>query len=252
MSITYLPDALTGATLDEGLRERLARVRYVFTDLDGTMMGPGSTVLANAAGEPSCAFVETLIALKQAGIEVIPNFFYIYLTYNTGIAFGLFDGMAGRVVNILVSIVLSIGIALYLVHAFHRLKRFERLTGLLLLSGAIGNMIDRVFYWKATVGFDGVIDFFQFYLGGGPGKESTFLNPFATFNPADAYLTVGIVFLVVIVVIDLIKGEVRKGKELEKKQAEASQSEKETIISSVEHQDAAEKSQNKEGETDGQ
>lgn len=188
----------------------------------------------------------------HSGIEVIPNFFYIYLTYNTGIAFGLFDGMAGRVVNILVSIVLSIGIALYLVHAFHRLKRFERLTGLLLLSGAIGNMIDRVFYWKATVGFDGVIDFFQFYLGGGPGKESTFLNPFATFNQADAYLTVGIVFLVVIVVIDLIKGEVRKGKELEKKQAEASQSEKEMIISSVERQDAAEKSQNKEGETDGQ
>lgn len=73
MSITYLPDALTGATLDEGLRERLARVRYVFTDLDGTMMGPGSTVLANAAGEPSTAFVETLIALKRAGVEVIPT-----------------------------------------------------------------------------------------------------------------------------------------------------------------------------------
>lgn len=73
MSITYLPDALTEATLDEELRERLACVRYVFTDLDGTMMGPGSTVLANAAGEPSTAFVETLIALKQAGIEVIPT-----------------------------------------------------------------------------------------------------------------------------------------------------------------------------------
>lgn len=72
MPITYLPEALNGEKTDEALRERLARVRYVFTDLDGTMMGPGSTVLANAAGEPSCAFVETLIALKQAGIEVIP------------------------------------------------------------------------------------------------------------------------------------------------------------------------------------
>ncbi len=66
MSIPYLPQVPSGA-----LRDRLARIRYVFTDLDGTMMGPGSTVLANAAGEPSLAFVETLLALRQMGVEVI-------------------------------------------------------------------------------------------------------------------------------------------------------------------------------------
>lgn len=184
--------------------------------------------------------VQTYCTPHQA-IEVIPNFFYIYLTYNTGIAFGLFDGMAGRVVNILISIVLSIAILVYLIHSYHRLKKFEKLTGLLLLSGAVGNMIDRVFYWKATTGFDGVIDFFQFYLGGGPGKETTFVNPFATFNPADAYLTIGIIFLLIIVIIDLIKGEVEKGKELEKKQAEASEAEKEQIVSAIEKQDNIDK-----------
>lgn len=66
MSISYLHQVPSGA-----LRDRLARIRYVFTDLDGTMMGPGSTVLANAAGEPSLAFVETLLALRQMGVEVI-------------------------------------------------------------------------------------------------------------------------------------------------------------------------------------
>lgn len=66
MSIPYLPQVPSGA-----LRDRLAHIRYVFTDLDGTMMGPGSTVLANAAGEPSLAFVETLLALRQVGVEVI-------------------------------------------------------------------------------------------------------------------------------------------------------------------------------------
>ena len=180
-------------------------------------------------------------AVPGERIEVIPNFFYITLSYNTGIAFGLFDGMAGRVVNILISIVLSIAILVYLIHSYHRLKKFEKLTGLLLLSGAVGNMIDRVFYWKATTGFDGVIDFFQFYLGGGPGKETTFVNPFATFNPADAYLTIGIIFLLIIVIIDLIKGEVEKGKELEKKQAEASEAEKEQIVSAIEKQDNIDK-----------
>ncbi|WP_308623421.1 HAD family hydrolase [uncultured Enorma sp.] len=68
MDIPYLPEVPTGE-----LRERLACVRYVFTDLDGTMMGPNSTVLANAAGEPSLEFVQTLIELKQAGVSVVPT-----------------------------------------------------------------------------------------------------------------------------------------------------------------------------------
>ena len=49
-------------------RERYARVRYVFTDLDGTMMGPGSCVLKNAAGEPSLDFVSVLVELARAGV----------------------------------------------------------------------------------------------------------------------------------------------------------------------------------------
>ena len=54
------------------LRERLARVRYVFTDLDATMLAPGSTVLTDNDGNPSLALVEALVNLKRAGIEVIP------------------------------------------------------------------------------------------------------------------------------------------------------------------------------------
>lgn len=68
MDIPYMPEMPTGE-----LRERLARVRYVFTDLDGTMMGPNSTVLANASGEPSLDFVQTLIELKQASVAVVPT-----------------------------------------------------------------------------------------------------------------------------------------------------------------------------------
>ena len=54
------------------LRERLARVRYVFTDLDATMLAPGSCVLTDNEGNPSTALVEAIVALKRAGIEVIP------------------------------------------------------------------------------------------------------------------------------------------------------------------------------------
>lgn len=54
------------------LKARLSRVRYVFTDLDGTMLGSGSHVLVDTAGKPSVACVQTLLELQEAGVEVIP------------------------------------------------------------------------------------------------------------------------------------------------------------------------------------
>lgn len=62
-----LPSAPTGE-----LRERLARVRYVFTDLDATMLAPGSCVLKDADGADSLELVQAIVALKRAGIQIIP------------------------------------------------------------------------------------------------------------------------------------------------------------------------------------
>ena len=67
MPHTVLPDIPSGE-----LKERLSRVRYVFTDLDGTMLAPGSCALTDADGNPSLDLVSTLVDLKRAGIEVIP------------------------------------------------------------------------------------------------------------------------------------------------------------------------------------
>ena len=54
------------------LAARLARVKYIFTDLDGTMLAPGSCALADASGEASLDLVSTVLDLKRAGIEIIP------------------------------------------------------------------------------------------------------------------------------------------------------------------------------------
>lgn len=62
---------LPGEPLGE-LKARLSRVRYVFTDLDGTMLASGSHVLADTSGAPSLACVQTLLELREAGVEVIP------------------------------------------------------------------------------------------------------------------------------------------------------------------------------------
>ena len=50
MSHNTLP---TVAELSGEMRERLATVKYVFTDLDATMLAPGSCVLRDNDGNPS-------------------------------------------------------------------------------------------------------------------------------------------------------------------------------------------------------
>ncbi|MCL2882597.1 MAG: HAD hydrolase family protein [Coriobacteriia bacterium] len=50
----------------------LANVRVIYTDLDGTLLAPGGRLLADHKGRPSAATAEALVALKTAGITVIP------------------------------------------------------------------------------------------------------------------------------------------------------------------------------------
>jgi len=46
-------------------------VTHIYTDLDGTLFAPGGRLLAAHDGSPSAATAQALVALKQAGIEVI-------------------------------------------------------------------------------------------------------------------------------------------------------------------------------------
>ncbi len=140
-------------------------------------------------------------------VTVIPNFFYLTLSYNTGAAFSLGAtwGVWGRVLGIAISLLMSGAILWYWIKSNEKCHNFERACLMLLLSGAVGNLIDRAFYWQGTTGFDGVIDFFQFYLGGGPDKAISVVNPFATFNVADACLVVGVILMICYFVYDAIK-----------------------------------------------
>ena len=143
-------------------------------------------------------------------VEVIPNFLYWTLSYNTKIAFSLgIDGVWGRVLNIAISLVMSVAIPWYWIVHDKKWTTFPRIIAMLVFAGAVGNLIDRSFYWSATTGFDGVIDFVQFYLGGGPGNPSSFVNPFATFNLADAFLVIGVVLMIVYMIVDAVKNRDR-------------------------------------------
>lgn len=50
----------------------LGNVRVLYTDLDGTLVAKGGNVLADAEGYPSLVVVEAIVALKRAGLTVVP------------------------------------------------------------------------------------------------------------------------------------------------------------------------------------
>lgn len=57
--------------LDDELRERLSKVRFVMTDLDGTMISAGRAT-RDSSGHPSWELAKCLVELEEAGIEVVP------------------------------------------------------------------------------------------------------------------------------------------------------------------------------------
>ena len=116
-------------------------------------------------------------------INVLP-FLDFYLIFNTGIAFSFFDegGELGR--WILVFLVLLV--CLYLVNVLisEELRKYETLALIMILSGGLGNLIDRVVWGH-------VIDFIHFYYEN---------YSFYIFNLADTFITIG----VIIYILDLL------------------------------------------------
>lgn len=133
-------------------------------------------------------------------IEVIKGFFYIIFATNEGAAWSL--GSSSRVLWIVISVVLSAGLLAYFIKKMKSMTRWMRAAFALMIAGALGNLIDRCFYWESTTGFSGVVDWLDFYL---PTGE------FPTFNIADSALVVGVGILIVLLIIDIIKDALKKG-----------------------------------------
>lgn len=57
---------------DPRAHDALARVRVLYTDLDGTLVASGGSVLADASAAPSVVVAEAIVALARAGVAVVP------------------------------------------------------------------------------------------------------------------------------------------------------------------------------------
>ena len=119
----------------------------------------------------------TLHDLKDtSGIVLIPGVFELQYVENRGAAFGILQHK--RFLLILISMAI-LGVLYFFYRRFPEGKRYLplRLLSVLLVSGALGNMIDRIFR-----GY--VVDFLYFKL----------IN-FPVFNVADCYVVISVIAL---------------------------------------------------------
>lgn len=111
-------------------------------------------------------------------IEIIENFLYITSHRNRGAAWGILQGQMWFFY--VITIVVIIGIVIYI----QRAVKGKWLMGVslgLMLGGAIGNFIDRVFRKE-------VVDFINTYIFG---------YDFPVFNIADSALVIGVILLMI-------------------------------------------------------
>ena len=119
-------------------------------------------------------YFSELLSLGES-LPVIRNVLHMTLVHNTGIAFGLFKDQG--VVFIIIPII-AVVLLVFNIHYYRQQQGLSRtyiVAFSLILGGAIGNLIDRIF-------FGYVIDFID-------------LQVWPVFNLADSAITIGAVII---------------------------------------------------------
>lgn len=111
-------------------------------------------------------------------IPVIENFLYITSHRNKGAAWGILQGQMWLFYVITVIVIVAI---MYYLHKAVKGKRLLGVSLSLMLGGAIGNFIDRIFRQE-------VVDFIHTYI---------FSYNFPVFNIADSALVIGVALLMI-------------------------------------------------------
>ena len=118
---------------------------------------------------------------EKSDITVINKVFKIVYVKNTGAAWGMFSSLTG-ILTVVSLLILAVVVFLYLKMDWNvKRQRPLMIICVFVASGAIGNMIDRIFLKY-------VVDFLYFEL-----------IDFPVFNIADCYITVSMAVLLVLI-----------------------------------------------------
>lgn len=120
--------------------------------------------------------IDTKLEITES-IPVINNFFNITYVKNNGAAFSI---LSGKINFLIILSIIALIILLYYLLKKINFNKFEILSYSLLLSGIMGNLIDRIFR-------NSVVDYLDFNIFG---------YPFPIFNFADICIVVGCLILI--------------------------------------------------------
>ena len=137
-------------------------------------------VLIVAFDQMSKYLADTSLEMSHP-VPIIDGLFNLTLVYNTGAAFGMFQGLPDTARRIILWSVSGLALVLVMKFLIRDAKDdyWTRYSLVLIISGAVGNIIDRF-------RFDYVIDFLDFYYG-------TYHWP--AFNIADSAISIGITII---------------------------------------------------------
>ena len=170
---------------------------------------------------------------RNGGIDIIPGFLGINYIINEKIAFGLMIGteQATQIIFSILAVLIVIIIVIYLIKQWGKTNRFYKACLMMIIAGALGNVIDRVFYSAEYLNYvnasgklaRGVVDFIDFYGIWG-----------FNFNVADSCVVVAAFMMIIYVIVTEII-EYRKKVTLEKaKESEPVKEEK--VLSATEQE----------------
>ncbi|MCF6462712.1 signal peptidase II [Clostridium sp. Cult1] len=116
---------------------------------------------------------------------IVENFFQLCYVENLGAAFGILQNK--KVFFIFVTSIVAISIIFFLAKNSNNISQLLKIGLVMLLGGAIGNLIDRV-------RFGYVVDFISFKFGKG--------YDFPVFNVADIFIVSGTILVMALVLLN--------------------------------------------------
>ncbi|MDH3267221.1 MAG: signal peptidase II [Ignavibacteria bacterium] len=132
-------------------------------------------------------------------IQILGDFFKITFTENPGMAFGFDPGSDFKLFISVFSLVASIGLLIYLFTVRNKSLSLK-IAIALILGGAVGNVIDRMFYGLiydyAPIFYGKVVDFFDFDFFNFSIFGRSY-DRWPIFNIADAAVSIGVLILLV-------------------------------------------------------
>ena len=160
---------------------------------------------------------QLVMSLSHNTVGVIADWGFVHISYvlNEGAAFGMGTGnpTANRIIYLVVATLISIGLMCYLIIKRKTMTKFIRATLVMVIVGAFGNMIDRIFYGplQGESGlFTGrVVDWIDFYWFWG-----------YVFNIADCCIVIAAFMLIIYIIVQEVKDYRAKNKTIIK-QADA-------------------------------